>query len=149
MWWPVLSPLPEHRISPPFQMLYLFVQTIAPTVPASFLTFGATPLYHFYATRPRLYGVTALDDQQVAGLTMKLGGGFLLYGIIGVIFFFWYISEERPGVAPAGRDAAAEVSPGKALPPPAGEHAELLSSGSSAPRPRHSSPDLVEISRRR
>nr|MDQ3879330.1 cytochrome c oxidase assembly protein [Actinomycetota bacterium] len=54
MWWPVIDPLPElKRLSPPGKMLYLFLQSIVPTVPASFLTFGAHPLYHFYETVPR------------------------------------------------------------------------------------------------
>jgi len=95
MWWPVVSPLPEHRISPPYQMLYLFVQTILPTVPASFLTFGSEPLYHVYARLPRLNGISALSDQQIAGIIMKLGGGFFLYAVIGVVFFTWYAGEER------------------------------------------------------
>ena len=41
MWWPVLSPLPElPALSRPGQLLYLFFQSLAPTIPASFLTFG-------------------------------------------------------------------------------------------------------------
>ena len=96
MWMVIVSPIPEvGRARPPMQMLYLFLQTILPTVPASFLTFGSKPLYSFYETVPRLYGWTALSDQQVAGLIMKLGGGFYLYTIIAVIFFRWNRDEER------------------------------------------------------
>ncbi len=96
MWMVIVSPLPEvPRARPPMQMLYLFLQTLLPTVPASFLTFGSKPLYSFYETVPRLYGWTALSDQQVAGLIMKLVGGFYLYTIIAVIFFRWYGDEER------------------------------------------------------
>ena len=41
MWWPVVSPLPEMPpLAPPGQMLYLFLQSLVPTIPASFLTFG-------------------------------------------------------------------------------------------------------------
>lgn len=96
MWMPVASPLPEiRRIKPPAQMLYLFLQTIVPTVPASFLTFNDRPLYRIYATFPRLWGVSALTDQQTAGLIMKIAGGFFLWLIIAIIFFRWYASEER------------------------------------------------------
>ncbi len=96
MWLPVASPLPEvPRATPPMQMLYLFLQTVVPTVPASFLTFGATPLYHVYETFPRLWGISALDDQQTAGLIMKIVAGFYLWTIIAVIFFRWYAREER------------------------------------------------------
>ncbi|MGH2820675.1 MAG: cytochrome c oxidase assembly protein, partial [Actinomycetota bacterium] len=39
MWWPVVDPLPEmSRLSEPGKMLYLFLQSVLPTVPASFLT---------------------------------------------------------------------------------------------------------------
>ena len=96
MWMPVASPLPEiRRINPPAQMLYLFLQTIVPTVPASFLTFNDQPLYKIYATFPRLWGISALTDQQTAGLIMKIVGGLYLWLIIAVIFFRWYEREER------------------------------------------------------
>src|SRR5439155_18676838 len=95
MWLPVVSPLPEvPRARPPTQMLYLFIQTIVPTVPASFLTFGSSPLYHFYEHVLRLYGVSVLADQQAAGLLMKIVGGFFLWSVIAVIFFRWYGREE-------------------------------------------------------
>ena len=98
MWLPVASPLPEvPRLRPPVQMLYLFLQTIVPTIPASFLTFGRTPLYRVYASFPRLWGVSALTDQQLAGLIMKIGAGFFLWTVIAVIFFRWYAREQSGG----------------------------------------------------
>jgi len=95
MWFPVLSPLPEvPRMKPPVQMLYLFLQTVVPTVPASFLTFGKKPLYPIYETFPRLWHISALNDQLFAGLIMKVGAGFYLWIVIAVIFFRWYSKEE-------------------------------------------------------
>ncbi len=97
-WWPVMSPLPEMPSLPaPGQMLYLFVQSLAPTIPASFLTFGHQPLYAIYATFPRIWGISALDDQLMAGLIMKLIGGMILWGWIAAIFFRWGAREEREG----------------------------------------------------
>jgi putative membrane protein len=94
-WLPVASPLPEvPRLNPPLRMLFLFVQGIVPTVPASFLTFGERPLYHVYEAMPRLYGISALDDMRVGGLIMKIAGGVILWVIITVIFFRWYAEEE-------------------------------------------------------
>lgn len=98
MWWPVMSPLPElPALSPPGQMLYLFFQSLAPTIPASFLTFGHSPLYPVYATFPRLWGIGVLDDQLVAGLLMKLVGGLILWGFIVSIWFRWYARDSREG----------------------------------------------------
>ncbi len=99
MWWPVMSPLPEMpALAPPGQMVYLFLQSLAPTIPASFLTFGHTPLYPIYATFPRIWGIGALNDQLMAGLIMKLLGGLLLWGVIATIFFRWYNQEQRDGL---------------------------------------------------
>ena len=98
MWMPVVGRLPDfHRLEPLPKMLYLFLQSIVPTVPASFLTFGTTPLYHYYEHVPRLWGWSALGDQQVAGLLMKVVGGFYLWAIIAAVFFRWYRREEGGG----------------------------------------------------
>jgi putative membrane protein len=96
MWMAVVSPLPEFpRLSSPARCVYLFLQSIIPTVPASFLTFATHPIYKFYGHVPRLWGLGATEDQRIAGLIMKLGGGLLLWMLIGVVFFSWYVEEER------------------------------------------------------
>ena len=70
--------------------------------PASFLTFGASPLYKFYERVPHLFGLSTLEDQQTAGLIMKIGAGLLLWAIIAVVFFRWASEEERANT-PAAR----------------------------------------------
>ena len=96
MWAPVTAPLPELRpLTPPAQMLYLFLQSIVPTVPASFLVFAEKPIYRFYEHVPRLWGLSAAEDQRIAGLLMKLGGGLLLWMVIAVLFFRWHAAEEE------------------------------------------------------
>jgi putative membrane protein len=111
MWWPIVSPLPElPPLSPPAQMLYLFVQSLAPTIPASFLTFGRTPLYPIYETFPRIWGISALTDQLVAGLIMKIVGGAILWIVIANVFFRWGGREEREGWdALQWQDVGAEI----------------------------------------
>ena len=66
-----------------------------PTVPASFLTFGDRPLYKYYETVPRLWGISALDDMRFAGLIMKILVGFSLWITITIVFFRWYNAEEK------------------------------------------------------
>jgi len=96
MWWPVLGPIPDLPKMPPFMAMgYLFVQSLVPTIPASFLTFADAPLYKIYETLPRLWGISALNDQVVSGLIMKVGGGLVLWTAIAVIFFKWAFEEER------------------------------------------------------
>lgn len=99
MWAPVLNPLLElPRLSYPARMFYLFLQSLVPTIPASFLTFGDTVIYRFYETVPELWGISAITDQRMAGLLMKIGGGFLIWGFITVYFFKWFALEDREGL---------------------------------------------------
>lgn len=96
VWMPLASPLPEvPRFQPLVQMLFLFLQAVVPTIPASFLTFGDRPLYRFYEDVPRLYdGVSVLEDMRIAGLIMKIAAGIILWVIIAIVFFRWYNAEE-------------------------------------------------------
>jgi putative membrane protein len=98
MWMPVLSPMSEiRRLRYPAQMLYLFAQSIVPTVPASFLTFADSPLYPFYGVASPLIGTDPVTDQRIAGLIMKLLGGLILWAFIAVLFFRWNRQEELEG----------------------------------------------------
>ncbi len=112
IWMPIVSPLPEiPKLVAPLQMAFLFLQSVVPTIPASFLTFGSHPLYRRYESLPKLWGISALDDQLIAGLIMKIGAGLLLWALIAVIFFRWAATEERrnrPG--PGLRDLDRELT---------------------------------------
>jgi putative membrane protein len=112
VWMPIVSPLPEiPRLVAPLRMAFLFLQSVVPTIPASFLTFGTHPLYRRYETLPKLWGISALDDQLIAGLIMKIGAGLMLWALIAVIFFRWAAAEERrnrPG--PGTRDLDRELT---------------------------------------
>ena len=89
LWVPVCGPLPELRISYPAQMLYLFVTSIIPTVPAGWLTFAEGAVYSSYDIPARLWGISVTSDQQAAGAIMKLVGGGFLWVIITIRFFQW------------------------------------------------------------
>jgi putative membrane protein len=111
MWMPVLSPMAEiPRLSYPLRMLYLFAQSIVPTVPASFLTFATEPLYPFYAAAAPLAGMDPVLDQRIAGLIMKLLGGVLLWTGIAVLFFKWNAREEATGTDESWDEVEREVN---------------------------------------
>jgi putative membrane protein len=86
------------KLSYPARMFYLFLQSLVPTVPASFLTFGHTVLYHVYDRAPETFGIHPMTDQRAAGLIMKLVGGFLLWTVIAWYFFKWSNIEERENI---------------------------------------------------
>jgi len=87
MWFPVLGPLRELQMSEPGKMLYLFLMSIVPTVPAAWLTFAESPVYSSYDHDPRLWGIGVITDQQAAGAIMKVLGGTFLWLLIAIRFF--------------------------------------------------------------
>lgn len=112
MWWPVLSPLRElPRIAPPLQMVYLFLQSLVPTVPASFLALADRPVYRVYEEFPRVLGLSVAEDQQLAGAVMKVGGGLILWAGIVVVFFRWFAAEDRASAAYRRRHVVAASTP--------------------------------------
>ncbi|NNC74201.1 MAG: cytochrome c oxidase assembly protein [Acidimicrobiia bacterium] len=95
LWLPLAAPLPELRNpSYPARMVYLFAATgIVAILPASFLTFSVFPLYRIYELAPRVNGIAAIDDQQMAGLIMKLGMLPVIWSVLAVQWFRWANTE--------------------------------------------------------
>jgi putative membrane protein len=101
LWVPLIRPIPElGGLGDPMRLLYLFGLSVLPTVPASFLTFSQFPLYRLYELAPRVFApLDAVVDQQIAGLTLKIGGGIILWAIMTVLFFRW-AAREQPDAVP-------------------------------------------------
>lgn len=110
MWFPVLGPLPEMQMSEPAKMLYLFLMSIVPTVPAGWLTFAEGVVYKSYDTTDPLWGISPVHDQQAAGAVMKIVGGFYLWGLIA-IRFARYATGQREADFDARRRRANVTSP--------------------------------------
>ena len=96
MWMPVLSPVPD--ISPPYpplgQVLYLFLQTIPASLVGALLAMAGTASYTTYALAPRITALGPVEDQQLGGLIMWVGGGLYFLLATGVVFFAWASREE-------------------------------------------------------
>jgi len=102
-WWPVVAPVPARsRFRYPLKMGYLFLSTVLNTLPYAFLTFGELPFYGIYELAPPVGTLGPRQDQQVAGLMMKVGGGLILWTAITILFFLWWSREgEEEGPAPS------------------------------------------------
>jgi len=106
MWWPLVSTMPElPRLSYPLQMVYLFGMSVAQIVVFGPVTFSQEPLYQWYVDAPRLWSLTALSDQQIGAVIMKVGGGVLFMTLLIVAFYRWYKSaEEETELEPDSRE---------------------------------------------
>ena len=61
----------------------------------AFLTFKSVPLYHAYDVMGRMFGLGAMTDEQVGGLTMWIPGCMMFATSIILILHRWGVDEER------------------------------------------------------
>jgi putative membrane protein len=87
MWMPLCGPARELRIGYGARMIYLFLMSVVPTVPAGWLTFAEGTVYKHYDMPVRVWGMSVETDQQLAGAIMKLGGSIFLWTIVIYMFF--------------------------------------------------------------
>ena len=74
LWMPVLGRVPgARRMSPVGKAVYLVVQSVLPNFPAVVFVFSRHPLYATFAHAHRAIGLSALNDQQLAGIVAKVG----------------------------------------------------------------------------
>jgi putative membrane protein len=70
-WWPVIQPRSSRLGSSDWSiLLYLFLATLPCDILSGFLVFCDRVVYPVYFTSPRLFGFSALQDQQYAGALM-------------------------------------------------------------------------------
>ena len=95
MWWPILGAMRElPRASYPVQMLYLFLLPTVSAVMGAIITFSDSVLYEWYAEAPRLWSISALEDQQLGGVIMWVPGGLVYLFALMVVFLTWASREE-------------------------------------------------------
>jgi cytochrome c oxidase assembly factor CtaG len=74
LWAPAMRHLPGvHRSTAVGVAVYLFVQSIVPTFLAVIYVFAHHPFYPAFADVHRVFGMSRLVDQQVAGVVAKVG----------------------------------------------------------------------------
>jgi len=70
-WWPVIRPWPSISRSPQWSLpLYLFLATLPCDALSAFLTFCGRVVYPSYLLAPRSFEISALQDQEWAGVLM-------------------------------------------------------------------------------
>ena len=108
-WWPVVQPTPATgRHGEGARLLYLFA-TGMPMGLLSLLFFASSGvIYDHYETVDRLWGLSARDDQQIAGLVMGALGEAAGFAAITILFFRFLDHEEQEVTAavPHRTDAA-------------------------------------------
>ena len=95
MWWPLFSQSTEWpRLGYGAQMLYLALVGIPQSIVGAFITYSTQVLYPSYLRAPRLFEWTPLEDQQLAGLIMWVGGLMYIFLVLTIVYFHWAAEEE-------------------------------------------------------
>jgi cytochrome c oxidase assembly factor CtaG len=105
LWWLIVDPLPRARLRPGGERLALLgftrLASAAVCVP---LTWLAHTQYSLYASAPRAYGLSAINDQHLAGAGMCFVE-FLVFGIAFAAVFISMLGRSEAGAAVAERAA--------------------------------------------
>jgi cytochrome c oxidase assembly factor CtaG/ferredoxin len=117
-WWTVLQPWPSRaRWSRWAAVPYLITADLANTALSAFLAFSTYVLYPTYATAPRIFSLSAMQDQAAAGAFMWVAGSTIyLVPAIGITLSL--LSKSKPrhalvtiGGAPAPGKVRAAAQP--------------------------------------
>lgn len=96
LWCPVLNRAPElPRMRSTGKMLYLMANGFLPVPIVAALALAGTPIYEHYASAPRLWGLSAVEDQQLAAGAMWMLESFWTIGAVMIVYFDWWRSEQR------------------------------------------------------
>ncbi len=96
-WWRVIDPTGGWFPLwgwPPAKWLYLIVAAPPSYILGSILWSTNRVWYPFYAQVPRLWGLSALADQQYGGLLMWIQG-WMFVMISVIVFFIWYEPDKE------------------------------------------------------
>jgi cytochrome c oxidase assembly factor CtaG len=86
MWWPVLQNVPR-RLASGARAAYAFAAFVLAAPLGLLFALLPHPVYDFYVdARPRVWGLSPLTDQQIAGVTMASEQAVVLF----VVFLYWF-----------------------------------------------------------
>jgi cytochrome c oxidase assembly factor CtaG len=95
-WWTVIQPWPSRPHFAQWKILpYLLTADFVNTALSAFFTFGGRVFYPSYATAPRLFSLSALNDQIAAGALMWVFGS-LIYLVPLVAIIFRMVARNSP-----------------------------------------------------
>jgi cytochrome c oxidase assembly factor CtaG len=95
LWWPLVQPVPMRRPLTGMQPLaYIASAKGGLAALGLYLAWSSTPLYPYYETTPRIWGLSPIEDQNVGGVIMMVEQSFTL-GLVMVALFVAMLSRSE------------------------------------------------------
>jgi cytochrome c oxidase assembly factor CtaG len=102
LWWPVFQAAP-HRLTAGAKSLYLAAAFVFASPFGLVLSLLGRPIFTFYEHAPRLWGITPLQDQRIAGVSMTVEEAILFFCLLAYFVARFFQEEERRELVPAVR----------------------------------------------
>jgi putative membrane protein len=94
-WRVLLDPLSRLRLNPALAVLYLFTSSLQATVLGIFMAIAPKVWYPWYHDRTEPWGLSAIEDQQLAGFIMWMPA-CLIYAIVAAGVFGVWLGNHNP-----------------------------------------------------
>jgi cytochrome c oxidase assembly factor CtaG len=87
VWWPLIQPVPmRNRLSGMWTFGYIGAAKLGLASLGLWLTWTSTVAYTYYEHVPRIWGLSAITDQNVGGAIMMVEQSVLLVSVLAVLF---------------------------------------------------------------
>src|SRR3954451_20898841 len=87
VWWPLIQPVPmRNRLTGMWTFGYIGAAKLGLASLGMYLTWTSTVAYTYYEHVPRVWGLSAISDQNVGGAIMMVEQSILLVTVLAVLF---------------------------------------------------------------
>jgi cytochrome c oxidase assembly factor CtaG len=87
VWWPLIQPVPmRNRLTGMWTFGYIGAAKMGLASLGLYLTWTSTVAYTYYEHVPRIWGLSAITDQNVGGAIMMVEQSVLLVSVLAVLF---------------------------------------------------------------
>jgi cytochrome c oxidase assembly factor CtaG len=106
-WWHITGSSPRlyGRLGYGFRLGYALAALVQNELLGIIIAFSGEPLFAYYTTVPRLWGISVMEDQMLGGALMWVPGG-MMYALTAVILLARWLQQEEERAA---REATAHI----------------------------------------
>jgi cytochrome c oxidase assembly factor CtaG len=96
VWWPLIQPVPmRRRLTGMWTFAYIGTAKLGLASLGLYLTWASGATYSYYLHVPRIWGLTAVADQNVGGAIMMVEQSLLLVTVLAVLFSRMLLQSEE------------------------------------------------------
>ena len=90
LWWPVV----HGALTPGLKAAYVFAAFLLASPIGLMLALVPDPIYDFYAEAPRLWGLSPILDQQIAGVAMAAAEAVVFFAVFAFYFARFFAEQD-------------------------------------------------------